>query len=141
MKAHLTRIVHFCAAHRYYRPEWSEERNRAEFGNCANSPGHGHNYECAVTVAGVLNELTSMVMPLDDLDRLLDQKVVKRFDHDFINTVAEEFGPGKTIPTAEAVAVFIWDELQPELPEGVVLSRVRVKENETLYADYFGEKI
>ena len=139
MKAHLTRIVSFCAAHRYYRPEWSEERNREEFGNCANDPGHGHNYECSVTVAGKMQENTSMVMRLSDLDALLDEKVVKRFDHNFINDAAEEFGPGKKIPTAEALAVFVWKELQPALPDGVSLSRVRIRENTTLYVDFFGE--
>jgi 6-pyruvoyltetrahydropterin/6-carboxytetrahydropterin synthase len=139
MKAHLTRIVNFCAAHRYHRPEWSDERNEQEFGKCTNAPGHGHNYECSVTVEGHLNDSTSMVMRLSDLDSVLERKVVRRFDHDFINEVADEFGPGKMIPTAEALAVFIWNELLPELPDGVSLSRVRISEDPTLYADYFGE--
>jgi 6-pyruvoyltetrahydropterin/6-carboxytetrahydropterin synthase len=139
MKAHLTRIVYFCAAHRYHRPEWSDQRNREEFGKCANDPGHGHNYECSVTVTGKLDESTSMIMKLSDLDSLLERKVIKRFDHDFLNEVVDEFGPGKQIPTAEALAIFIWNELQPDLPAGVSLGRVRVSEDATLYADYFGE--
>jgi 6-pyruvoyltetrahydropterin/6-carboxytetrahydropterin synthase len=140
MKALLTRIVRFCAAHRYYRPQWSEKRNRAEFGDCANEPGHGHNYECSVTVAGPIDDETSMVMQLVELDSLLATRIVNRFDHNHINTVApDEFGPGKRIPTAEALAVYIWNDLGPRLPAGVSLNCVRIQENTTLYAEYRGE--
>ncbi len=58
---HLTRSVQFSASHRYFRPEWSEERNREVFGPCTNAPGHGHNYECTVTVTGPFSEDTAMV--------------------------------------------------------------------------------
>jgi hypothetical protein len=45
-----TRLVHFSAAHRLYRSDWSNERNAEVFGDCSNPNWHGHNYELEVTV-------------------------------------------------------------------------------------------
>ena len=48
----LTRRVTFAAAHRYRRPDWSDERNERVFGACARPNFHGHSYVCDVTVTG-----------------------------------------------------------------------------------------
>ena len=138
--ARLTRIVRFSAAHRYYRPEWSEERNRAAFGACANEHGHGHSYHCAVTVSGTLSSDRSMVIDLGDFDELLHQVIVQPMDHQHINYAIPEFAFGKTIPTAEALSVWIWEHLGPKIPEGVRLHTVRVQEDETLFAEYRGDQ-
>jgi 6-pyruvoyltetrahydropterin/6-carboxytetrahydropterin synthase len=137
--ARLTRAVRFSAAHRYWRPEWSPERNAEAFGACANEHGHGHNYRCAVTLAGRVADATGMVMSLDALDALLDREVRARFDHRHINHDVPEFAPGRQIPTAEALAVHIWHRLAPQLPDGVRLETVRVEEEADLYAEYHGE--
>ena len=137
--AHLTRTVQFSASHRYYRPEWSDDRNREVFRACANAPGHGHNYECTVTVAGPLNDDTSMVLDLDLFDRILQEEVVHRFDHQHINDAEPEFAYGKTVPTVEALVVFLWRCVAARLPDGVQLKRVRVQENPDLSAEYFGQ--
>ena len=52
MPTFLTRRVTFAAAHRYRRPEWSEEENARVFGLCARENYHGHSYVCEVTVSG-----------------------------------------------------------------------------------------
>lgn len=134
----LTRVVTFSAAHRYYRPEWSHQRNVDTFGLCANEHGHGHTYECHVTVAGPLDEDTAMVLDLAHLDRVLQEEVVKRFDHRHMNFDVPEFAFGKQIPTSEALAVFLWRRVAKRLPPGVRLERVRVQEDPTLYAEYDG---
>ncbi|MGB0428416.1 MAG: 6-carboxytetrahydropterin synthase [Flavobacteriales bacterium] len=41
---YLTRRERFSAAHRLFRPEWTDEQNTAVFGGCANPNWHGHNY-------------------------------------------------------------------------------------------------
>jgi len=137
--ASLTRIVRFSAAHRYHRPDWSEEENRAAFGACANEHGHGHTYHCAVTVTGPLSSDRAMVMDLSLLDRLLQDKVVEPLDHQHLNFAIPEFRYGKTIPTAEALAFWVWRQLEANLPSGVSLRNVRIEEDETLHADYAGE--
>ncbi len=134
----LTRVVAFSAAHRYHRPEWSAERNREVFGACANEHGHGHRYECAVTVAGTPHPETSMVMDLGAFDRVLQQEISDRLDHRHLNHDVPEFAFGKEVPTVEALAVHIWNRIAPHLPEGVRLEQVRVHEEPHLYAEYDG---
>jgi 6-pyruvoyltetrahydropterin/6-carboxytetrahydropterin synthase len=134
----LTRVVGFSAAHRYYRPDWSADRNREVFGPCAGEHGHGHNYECAVTVSGPLDAETGMVINLQALDRILDEEIRSRFDHRFINHDVPEFGPGGMIPTGEHLAVYLWERISGRLPTGITLRRVRVQEDHHLYVDYYG---
>ena len=136
----LTRIVPFAAAHRYFRSEWSDEKNSEVFGACAGEHGHGHSYECHITVAGPLDRETGMVMDLRKLDAILEDEITARFDHRFINHEVPEFGPGGLVPTGEALAVSIWQHLAPRLPAGVRLERVRVQEEPHLFAEYLGEE-
>lgn len=137
--AHLTRIVQFAAAHRYFRPEWTAERNAEVFGACAREHGHGHTYQCTVTVRGTPDPVTGMVMDLAVLDRILAQDVVERLDHRHLNLDVAEFAYGRTVPTGEMLCLDIWNRVAPKLPQGCALSLVRVQEDATLYAEYRGE--
>lgn len=137
--AHLTRVVSFCAAHRYFRPEWSHEHNQEIFGQCANEHGHGHNYQCCVTVVGTVAEDTGMVIDLTTLDAILREEVTDRFDHRFINHDVPDFAFGKRIPTSEMLAVYVWERVSHRLPGDVRLESVRVQEGPHLYAEYRGE--
>jgi 6-pyruvoyltetrahydropterin/6-carboxytetrahydropterin synthase len=137
--ARLTRTVRFSAAHRYHRPEWTPEQNERAFGLCAREHGHGHNYRCAVTVAGEIAPTTGMLVDLAELDRLLEREVRTPLDHRHLNHDVSEFAFGKTIPTAEAIAVWVWDRLVPALPDGVRLLAVRIDEDDDLAAEYRGE--
>ena len=137
--ARLTRVIRFSAAHRYFRPDWSLEENARVFGLCAREHGHGHNYRCAVTVTGPVADETGMVMDLASLDRLLIAEVREPLDHRHLNLDVPEFAYGRTIPTAEALAIWVWQRLEPRLPDGVRLHAVRIEEDDDLYAEYFGE--
>jgi 6-pyruvoyltetrahydropterin/6-carboxytetrahydropterin synthase len=132
----LTRVVVFSAAHRYFRPDWSPEQNAEVFGACAEE--HDHRYECHVTVAGPMDEETAMILRLDDLDRVLGEEITERLDQKNINRDVPDFAPGKQLPTCEALAVHLWGRLEPRLPVGVRLERVRVQEDPSLFAEYDG---
>jgi 6-pyruvoyltetrahydropterin/6-carboxytetrahydropterin synthase len=134
---HLTRRVRFSAAHRYYRPEWSEERNREVFGACANPHGHGHNYVLEVTVAGEVDPETGFVMDLGELDAVLREEVVERLDHRHLNHEVERFGEGREIPTTENLAKLIWEVLEGRLGEGR-LTGLRLREDEDLWVEVEG---
>ena len=69
--ASLTRRISFSAAHRYSRPEWSDEKNATTFGACAWPNFHGHTYVCDVTVGGPIDDKTGFVIDLGVLDRIL----------------------------------------------------------------------
>ena len=137
--AQLTRRVSFAAAHRYRRPEWSDERNRAVFGACANPSYHGHGYTCTVTVRGSIDDSTGMIVDLGVLDRILAEEVVARFDHRNINLDVPEFADGALVPTGENLARFIFERVRGRLPSGVQLVRVEVREDATLSASYDGD--
>ncbi|MEJ2503593.1 MAG: 6-carboxytetrahydropterin synthase [Gemmatimonadota bacterium] len=137
-EAYLTRRATFAAAHRYWRDEWTEDRNRAVFGACANPHGHGHNFTVEVTVRGPIQEDTGFTVDLGTLDAVLHDAVVAPLDHQHINHAVPEFGGGRRVPTTENLAVWAWDRLAPRLPDGVSLHRVRIREDDALYADYFG---
>jgi 6-pyruvoyltetrahydropterin/6-carboxytetrahydropterin synthase len=131
--AQLIRRVRFAAAHRYRKPEWSDEKNLEVFGLCARPNYHGHTYTCAVTVDGPIDEGTGMVIDLAILDRVLQTEIVDRFDHRNINVDVPEFGEGQMIPTGENLARFIFDQVQSALGS-VRVRTVQIDEDETLSA-------
>lgn len=133
----LTRKVRFSAAHRYYRPDWSEERNRATFGPCSNPHGHGHNYLLEVSVAGKVDPETGFSVDLPLLDRVLREEVLEPLDHRHLNHDVPRFAPGGEIPTSENLLLYLWDRLAPRLPKGA-LGRLRLHEDETFYVEYEG---
>ena len=134
--AYLTRRVAFAAAHRYRLPDWSDERNAAVFGACANPQFHGHSYRCDVTVRGPIDERTGMLVDLAVLDRVLADEVRARFDHRNINLEVPEFADGRLVPTGENLARFIFERVQRALGEGVTVTSVVVAEDDTLRAEY-----
>lgn len=136
MPASLTRRIRFAAAHRYSRPDWSEERNLEVFGPCANPSYHGHSYVCDVTVSGPVDDETGFVVDLGLLDAVLREEVHDRFDHRNINTDVPEFGEGRLIPTGENLARFIFQRVQQRLGESGRLTSVRVAEDESLSVTY-----
>ena len=134
----LTREVRFSAAHRYYRPEWTEARNRETFGACANPHGHGHHYRLEVTVAGTVAEDTGFAVDLGALDAALRREIVDVLDHQHINHVVDDFAEGGRIPTTENLLIWMWPRVARSLPGGATLVRMLLREDDGLYAEYFG---
>jgi len=123
----LVRRYRFCAAHRYHRPEWSEERNREVFGACANPHGHGHNYRLELELEGEVDAETGFLAELSSLDAVVG-KVLSEFDHRHLNEDTPYFG--HAVPTTENLARVLWDLLGPRLPAS--LQRLRLEEDEDL---------
>ena len=137
MAVSLTRTVTFSAHHSYHIPDWSDEDNRAAFGDLGTAPGHGHTYRCSATVSGPLGP-DGAIMDLGALDDILRQEVVDVLDGKHVNLVVPEFAYGKLLPTCEAMAAYLFPRLARLLPEDVQLDRVRLAEDGTLYADCTG---
>jgi len=131
-----TRRMHFSSAHRLYREEWSDERNREVFGDCSNPHWHGHNYELFVTVEGPVDPETGFVMDLKSLKELLEERVVSDMDHKNLN-VEVEWLRG-VIPSTENVAIGIWDRIVSALPDGITLVKVAVHETPRHFVEYSG---
>lgn len=136
--ASLTRRVSFSAAHRYSRPDWSDEKNREVFGACAHPSFHGHNYRCDVTVTGPIDAVTGFVVDLAELDEILHDEVEVRFDHRNLNLEVAEFADGKLIPTGENLARHVFERVQGRLGARARVTRVTIAEDESLSATYEG---
>jgi 6-pyruvoyltetrahydropterin/6-carboxytetrahydropterin synthase len=132
----LQRRYRFSASHLYRRPEWSEEENRRRFGKCANLPGHGHNYRLFVTVEGTVDPTTGFVVDLGALDGLVAERVLERLDHQHLNAALPEFGEGQQIPSSENLVRWIHGQLASHLPNGAVLTGLRLEEDEDLAAEW-----
>jgi 6-pyruvoyltetrahydropterin/6-carboxytetrahydropterin synthase len=129
--------VRFTATHRYWRSDWSDERNEQLFG--AATVPHAHDYACDVTVRGPIDDETGMLIDLGMLDRTLDREVRARFHGKSISLQLPEFADGKLIPTCENLARFIFERLAASLGGSARLASVIVREDETISAEFTGE--
>jgi 6-pyruvoyltetrahydropterin/6-carboxytetrahydropterin synthase len=134
---YLTRLEHFNAAHKLYNPNWSKERNEEVFGACANENWHGHNFDLFVTVKGKPDDETGFVMDVKKLKDLVKEHVIKKVDHKNLN-LDVDFLKGKMCST-ENLAMGIWNQLKPHLPENVTLHCVKLYETPRIYVEYFGD--
>ena len=137
-KAFLTRSVQFAAAHRYYRPDWTEARNREVFGACSNPHGHGHNYRLEATVRASIDPETGFSADLAELDHILRDVVVTPLDHQHLNHAVPEFAEGAAIPTCENILVHLWPRIAERIAAPAQLYALRLHEDDTLFVDYFG---
>lgn len=133
----VTRRLHFSAAHRLHREEWSGTRNEEVFGLCASPNWHGHNYEIDVTLEGEVDPETGFVYDLKRLRDLVEQRVIHDLDHRNLNVdVAWMEG---VIPTTENLVVAIWNRLAGGLPGHVRLTRILLWETPRNYVEYRGQ--
>ena len=130
------RKAHFNAAHRLYRPEWSDEKNSEVFGKCNNPHFHGHNYEIIVAVTGEIDPDTGYVFDFGILKRLIRSEIEDAFDHKNLNIQVEEF---KTLnPTAENICVVSYNKLRKHLPSSLDLE-ITLYETPRNFVKYSGE--
>jgi 6-pyruvoyltetrahydropterin/6-carboxytetrahydropterin synthase len=133
MRVSVFRKAHFNAAHRLHVPAWSDEQNREVFGLCNSPYYHGHNYEMEVKVTGEVDPVTGMVIDLGDLATMIKVHVENRYDHKNLNIEVEEY---KTIiPTAENIAVQIYDILRAHIPTDLDL-HIRLYETPRNFVEY-----
>jgi len=134
---YLTRRERFCAAHRMFRPDWSDEINLKVFGKCSNPNWHGHNYVLLVTVKGEPSPEHGFVININTLKQIILEKIISKLDHKNIN-LEVDFMTGK-LATTENLATSIWDELKPSIEkEGAELHCVRIEETENNSIEYYG---
>ncbi len=135
MKAHLTRRYRFSASHRLHSDAMSAEENASTYGKCNNPHGHGHNYMLEVTVSGPVDESTGMVCNLVDLDGVVQNQVLERFDLQNLNLM-NEFA--ENVPTTENLCQVIYDILQRTF-DNAHLEKVRIEETMLNSFEYAGK--
>lgn len=114
------RLAHFNAAHRLYRKDWTEQKNRDVFGLCTNPQWHGHNYKIEVCVSGEVDNETGYLIDLKDLNQIIQDQVIERFDHRNLNEDTQEFKDLN--PTGENIVWVIWQLIREKLDSRYRLS-------------------
>ena len=94
-------------------------------GKCENL--HGHTYKMRVTVEGPVKK-NGLVMDFCEIKRIVNKKVVDKFDHGNINDILEH-------STCENMCIWAWDQLKKDIPD---LAEIRIWETATSFAVYDG---
>ena len=129
------RKSHFNAAHRLHNPDWDADKNREVFGVCNNPNYHGHNYDVIIKVTGEIDPQTGYVVDMKILQNLVDTQIIARFDHKNLTLDTLEFK--ELNPTAENIAVVIWNILRPFIDTNKKLN-IRLYETERNFVEYEG---
>lgn len=130
------RRSNFNAAHRLFRPDWSDEKNQTVFGKCNNPNFHGHNYTLEVWIDGEIDQETGYVIDLKIVKDLIKIEIEDRFDHRNLNLDCPEFT--SLIPTAENIAVVCYNLLREKMDSKYALS-IRLWETENNIVEYSGQ--
>jgi len=127
----VTKQFHFAMGHRLPKHK----------GACKNI--HGHNYLLEVCVESETLDENGMVIDFKDLKEIVNEKVISELDHALMlkDTDLTETSSFKEVrvpfePTAENMAKFIFDEIEPLLPENVNLHSVTIFETVGSFATY-----
>jgi len=131
----VTRRFEFCAAHRLYCREFSDDENRRTFGACSNPNWHGHNYVLDVIVGGEPDPGTGLVIEGAVFERAVKERAIDPFDHRNLNLECDDF-KGLN-PSVENIARVIWRRLDGALGTAK-LHCVRVWETSKTSAEYTG---
>ena len=134
-KVTVHRKAHFNSAHRLYRKDWSDAKNFEVFNKCSNPNFHGHNYELIVSLTGEIDPETGYVYDLGILKNYIKSEIEEAFDHKNLNIEVPEFKDLN--PTAENIAVVIYEKLRKLLPQHLDL-KVTLYETPRNFVTYAG---
>ncbi len=143
-KIRLTKHFSFEAAHALHNYD----------GKCSHL--HGHSYQFFVTVIGYpeqdpVSPKCGMVMDFGLLKKIVNEEIIDRFDHSvvlsekstfnfdannpiFSNTIIVPFQP-----TCENMLIHFASKIQPRLPDGVELWKLKLYETADSYAEWCNE--
>lgn len=134
-KVTVHRKAHFNSAHRLHRKDWSDAKNFEVFNKCSNPNFHGHNYELIVSLTGEIDPETGYVYDLGILKNYIKSEIEEAFDHKNLNIEVPEFKDLN--PTAENIAVVIYEKLRKLLPQHLDL-KVTLYETRRNFVTYAG---
>ena len=120
----IARRYEFSASHRLAFSDVDDAENQRIFGKCSNPNGHGHNYEIEVEVAIPRSKSPFHVT---DLDRIVSETIVERYDHRHLNEDLEDFL--HEVASVENITARVSELLTPPIAKmGGTLRRVTIWE-------------
>ncbi len=133
---YLTKQYKFCAAHRYWNPNWSDEKNYQVFGEDVRI--HGHNYTLDITICGPINDESGFIVNLFELNKIVKLHVLDVMDHSQIQLDIPWFESKQ--PSTENMVVFIWEQIVTKIPNPAKLNSIKLRETPTIFTEYFGQE-
>jgi len=129
------RRAHFNATHRLHNPNWDDDKNEKVFGKCNNENYHGHNYNLVVRVTGPVDPETGYVIDLKDLNDIIREHIIERYDHKNLYLDVPDFKDLN--PSAENIAIRIW-HIMRELLDPKFDLKIELYETERNFVEYAG---
>ena len=135
---YLTKEYKFCAAHKYWNDNWTEQKNKEVFDQDIKI--HGHNYTLSITVKGQINEDSGFIINIKELNKIVSKYIIDIFDHSQIDKDIDWFKNKQ--PSTENMIVFMWNEIVDKIPSKAILHCINLRETPTIFSEYYGpEKI
>jgi 6-pyruvoyltetrahydropterin/6-carboxytetrahydropterin synthase len=107
-KMTFNRVYRFTSAHRLHSEQLSDAENIDVYEKCNNYNGHGHDYTLEVSVQGIPDETTGMIIPLEEFDHKV-QNVINKMDYKHLNYEVDFFK--QSLSTGEIIIQYLWDGL------------------------------
>lgn len=134
----VTRVYRFAASHRLHSASLSSEQNVNLYGKCNNPHGHGHDYAIHISVRGEPDAQTGRLVNLGDLDRYVEDRLLRLYDHADLNADVPGF---EGVPTTENLALDSEKRLLSGWPfPGARLDRVFIQETDRNSVELTGER-
>ena len=132
LKITLNRVYEFSSAHRLNSPELDEEENKEIYDKCNNVNGHGHDYRLEVSIKGIPEEKTGMIIPLDEFDNCV-RGVIGKLDYKHLDNEVDFFKTN--LSSGEIIIQYIWQELDKIFPSKM-LYHLKLWETNNNYFEY-----
>ena len=130
----ITKQYKFCAAHKYWNPNWDEDKNISIFQEDVRL--HGHNYELDITIGGPINQDSGFIINIMDLNEIMDEYVISKLDHSHIDQDIDWFSEKQ--PSTENIVDFIWEQIADKIPAPAHLHSIKLRETPTIFTEYYG---
>ena len=131
---YLTKQYKFCAAHRYWNDDWSDQKNIEVFDEDIKI--HGHNYALSITVKGQIDTDSGFIVDIKKLNKIVSKYIIDIFDHSQIEKDIEWFKDKQ--PSTENMVFFMWNEIVDKIPSGAILHCIKLRETPTIFSEYYG---
>lgn len=135
---YMTFCYDFCAAHKTYNCDITNEENLQVFGKCATS--HGHNYKLEITFRGALDKTHGVLLHRTIFNEEMEQ-IIENVDYTNLN----KNNLVKNVnPTTENLIEIFWNEIESKLQKkglfstGVELFKLKLRETARNYFEYYG---
>ena len=131
---YLTKQYKFCAAHKYWNNDWSDQKNIEVFDE--DIKVHGHNYALSITVKGQIDDGSGFIIDIKKLNKIVSKYIIDIFDHSQIEKDINWFKNKQ--PSTENMVFFMWNEIVDRIPSGAILHCIKLRETPTIFSEYYG---